>query len=795
MRKAGLFALFPCILLASAATAASRWTPQQAQAWSQKIGWTLGCNFIPSSAVNQLEMWQADSFDPATIDRELGWAHEIGLRSARVFLHHLAWKQDPKGFLDRMDQFLAIADKHKIGILFVFFDSCWDPSPRPGKQRAPRPHVHNSGWVQDPGREILCQPDRLDELEPYVAAVLGRFGTDPRVHAWDLFNEPDNDNGSSYGADGLKTELPDKSQRILPLLEKVFHWARKQRLSQPVTAGVWIGDWQDPAKASPTVKICLDQSDVISFHNYGPPEEMARSIQSLRRYGRPILCTEFMSRGSGSTFERILPVLRQANVSGYCWGLVAGKTQTNYPWDSWQKQYKAEPTLWFHDIFRKDGTPYDRSETERIRRITSPRPNTASSSRDRSLLDSPPACPDPAILQSPTDHKFYVFGTGRGIPVWQSDDLLVWRRAGRVFTEDVPSWAQDLVPKARIVWAPDISWFNGLYHLYYSVSSLGSQRSAIGLAVCTQLGSAGPDGHWKDLGPVLQSAPGPCDFNAIDPALCVDRDGTPYLFWGSFWTGIKACRVDPATGKLAENPPKIVSVASRAKGVDPPAIEASFVIFRDGFYYLFVSWDACCSGLQSNYKVMVGRASSVLGPYVDFQGRPLTDGGGTLVLASTTRWRAPGHNSILRTDRGDWLVCHAYDAEDPANGAQEAGSGRLLHIRPLLWLNGWPSVGQPLCKPIGETRMPGLPQSAAGIWCQGVDFGPSHPIDLRPDGAIHCDGQALGTWQQSGDKLTLRWPDPKAPAGAWLDHVVLELDGTAYTGRNQRGHVITATRR
>ncbi len=189
MVKNSVLLLVAIALLACTATAGSRWTPEQAQAWSKKVGWLVGCNFTPSTAINQLEMWQADTFDPATIDRELGWAEGIGMNSVRVFLHHIAWEQDPSGFLDRMDKFLELAHKHKIGVMFVFFDGCWDPMPRPGKQRSPRPHVHNSGWLQDPGREILSHPAQLDKLEPYVAAVFGRFAQDDRIHAWDLFNE------------------------------------------------------------------------------------------------------------------------------------------------------------------------------------------------------------------------------------------------------------------------------------------------------------------------------------------------------------------------------------------------------------------------------------------------------------------------------------------------------------------------------------------------------------------------------------------------------------------------------
>ncbi|HNQ87205.1 MAG TPA: 1,4-beta-xylanase [Verrucomicrobiota bacterium] len=374
MQRHRLLSLIASILLAVTAIAASRWTPEQAQAWSRKTGWLVGCNFSPSTAINQLELWQADTFDPATIDRELGWARQLGFNSIRVFLHHLAWKQDPPGFLKRMDQFLGIAARHNIGVMFVFFDSCWDPLPRPGPQRAPRPHVHNSGWIQDPGRELLTQPDRLDELKPYVLAVLNRFRADPRIHVWDLFNEPDNDNRNSYGANGAKTEVPNKPELTLPLLKKVFAWARQTTLSQPVTAGVWIGTWADPARLSPFEQVMLENSDVISFHNYSKADDLRRCIENLRRYQRPILCTEYMARPAGSTFDPTLGLMKEQGVGAYNWGFVSGKTQTIYPWDSWQKTYTAEPPVWFHDILRPDGTPYIPTEADYIKRITAPAP-------------------------------------------------------------------------------------------------------------------------------------------------------------------------------------------------------------------------------------------------------------------------------------------------------------------------------------------------------------------------------------------------------------------------------------
>jgi hypothetical protein len=350
----------------SATGATGRWSGEKARAWYQRQGWLVGCNFLPSTAINQLEMWQADTFDLPTIDRELGWAESLGFNSVRVYLHNLLWSQDAPGFLRRLEQFLDVAERHHIGVMFVLFDSCWDPFPRPGPQRAPKPGVHNSGWVQSPGAEVLKDPSRHAALRAYVIGVVGHFRNDPRVQVWDVWNEPDNNNAAAYGA----VELPDKADRVLPLLKKAFAWAREARPTQPLTSAVWLGTWPDPDKLTPTERVQLENSDVISFHNYNPLDSLKEAVQNLRRYHRPLLCTEYMSRGNGSTFDPHLGYLKAHNVSAYNWGLVSGKSQTIYPWDSWQKTYTGEPPLWFHDIFRPDGTPYRQAEVDYIRRIT-----------------------------------------------------------------------------------------------------------------------------------------------------------------------------------------------------------------------------------------------------------------------------------------------------------------------------------------------------------------------------------------------------------------------------------------
>jgi hypothetical protein len=313
-------------------------------------------------------MWQADTFDPQEIDRELGWAQAIGMNTMRVFLHDLLWEQDQAGFQKRIEEFLAIADKHGIHPIFVLFDSCWEPNPKLGPQHPPIPGVHNSGWVQSPGMTALRDPSQYPRLEAYVKGVVGAFANDRRVLAWDVWNEPDN--GPDANSPEKKSDS-DKNQLVAGLLPQVFVWARSVRPIQPLTSGVFYGDWDDLNKVKPVTKIQLTESDVLSFHNYGWPEDFERHVLQLERYHRPILCTEYMARGAGSTFDTILPIALKHRVAAINWGLVNGKTQTNLPWDSWERPYVLEmPTVWFHDVFYPDGKPYREQEVIQIQQLT-----------------------------------------------------------------------------------------------------------------------------------------------------------------------------------------------------------------------------------------------------------------------------------------------------------------------------------------------------------------------------------------------------------------------------------------
>ncbi len=337
----------------------TRWTAAAASAWYAAQPVPFGCNFVPSTAVNALEMWQAPTFNSVTIDRELGIAAALGMNSVRVFLHDLLWA-DPAGCVARLDALLGLAAGHGLTVMPVLFESCWDGAPVAGPQLPPRAGVHNSRWVQSPGMAALADPAARPRLGAYVTGVVAAFARDPRILCWDVWNEPDN--GPEVNARDHET-LAAKAALVLPLLDAAFGWVRAAGATQPLTSAVWSGDWSNPAALTPIQRCQLDQSDVVSFHNYDVADDFARRVRWLAALGRPVLCTEYMARPRGSTFAAILPVARPAGVGLFNWGLVRGATQTHLPWDSWDHPYLGPaPEPWFHDICDPDGTPHDAAE-------------------------------------------------------------------------------------------------------------------------------------------------------------------------------------------------------------------------------------------------------------------------------------------------------------------------------------------------------------------------------------------------------------------------------------------------
>ncbi|WP_277978712.1 endo-1,4-beta-xylanase [Sphingomonas phyllosphaerae] len=352
---------------ALAADARAMWSKDEANRWYGDQPWLVGANYTNRSAINQFEMWQADTFNPQQIDQELGWAQAMGMNVMRVYLHNMLWENDAAGLKRRMGQFLDIAERHHIRVMFVLFDSCWDPDPVAGPQRPPIPGVHNSGWMQAPGAARLSDASQYGKFEAYVKDVVGTFARDKRIVAWDVWNEPNNSGGGNYKPTPRKTEL------VAGLLGRVFDWARSVDPTQPLTSGLWIGEsWDRQDTLDAVEKIQVAQSDVMSFHDYNWPEQWEKRARQMASYGRPVLCSEYMARGNGSTFDGSLPIGKKLKVAMFNWGFVDGKTQTRMPWDSWKKPYTyEEPTVWFHEVLRADGTPYRAAEVALIKRLTS----------------------------------------------------------------------------------------------------------------------------------------------------------------------------------------------------------------------------------------------------------------------------------------------------------------------------------------------------------------------------------------------------------------------------------------
>lgn len=328
-----------------------RWSEEQAQAWYEAQPWLVGCNYIPATAINQIEMWSKDTFDPKQIDKELSLAENLGFNTLRVFLSSVVWKHDAEGLKLRMNHFLNICQKHGIRPFFVFFDDCWNKDSNYGKQPDPVSGKHNSGWVQDPS--YIARQDTttlFPWLKQYVTDIVTTFSQDERVLMWDLFNEPGN-----HGNDC----------KSLPLLINIFRWVRNCHPMQPITAGVWSSD----SKRTALHAVMLEQSDIITYHCYGDETRQMGYINILKMLNRPLICTEYMARRSNSRFQNILPLLKKEKIGAINWGLVAGKTNTIYAWDEVISSGE-EPTLWFHDIFRKDGSAFDQTEVDFIRQET-----------------------------------------------------------------------------------------------------------------------------------------------------------------------------------------------------------------------------------------------------------------------------------------------------------------------------------------------------------------------------------------------------------------------------------------
>lgn len=304
-----------------------QWSKEKAWEWYGNIGPIRGCNYVPRTAVNTTEMWQ--DLDEKTIDQELGWAAAVGMNSLRVFVQYVVYEAEPEKLIKRMERLLEIADSHGISVMYILFDDCFRPEPKIGPQPDPIPGVHNSQWTSSPG-ETRKKKENWPALEKYVKDVVGYFADDNRILAWDLYNEP--------------------QEKSVPLLEAIFEWARSANPIQPITT-CWHAH---------------EFSDIITFHEYRSVDKAQESIPELKKYDRPMLCTECIARTLGSVFETILPFFAEHEVGWYMWGLVQGRIQTYCPWGS-KEGDPLEPEVWFHDLFRPDGAPYSEEEINIIK--------------------------------------------------------------------------------------------------------------------------------------------------------------------------------------------------------------------------------------------------------------------------------------------------------------------------------------------------------------------------------------------------------------------------------------------
>jgi hypothetical protein len=327
-----------------------QWSVEKAHKWYAKQKWMAGCNFLPSTAVNDVEMWQNETFDPETIDRELGWAADWGLNAVRVFLNYVVWEAEAETFKANFRKFLNMAEKHGIRVMPILFDDCNFSGnvARVGKQQDPVPGVHNSGWVSSPPVALVRDEMQWEKLKAYEQDFIRTFRKDKRILVWDLYNEPANSNSK------IRPEL----------LINIFAWAREMKPVQPLTVGAHT-QWNSELSL-----LMRNSSDIVSFHSYNDKAKVEEIIRWAQRPGRPAICTEWLHRQSGNTPEVILPLFRSNGIGAFHWGLVAGRTQTYFHWGS--AKGSPVPSVWQHDLMHPDGTPYRPAEVDLFRQFALP---------------------------------------------------------------------------------------------------------------------------------------------------------------------------------------------------------------------------------------------------------------------------------------------------------------------------------------------------------------------------------------------------------------------------------------
>ncbi|MEQ1823805.1 MAG: family 43 glycosylhydrolase [Fimbriimonadaceae bacterium] len=602
------FLLGVALITASGQELPGQWTVKQAREWGNRQQWITGCNYIPASAINQLEMWQAATFSPAAIEREFGLLGQTGMRAVRVYLHDVAYEADPGGFKSRMKTLLALAKAYEIQVIFVFFDDCWNAHCKTGEQPAPVPGVHNSGWLRSPSDDRRTLPSNARRLKTYVQDILKTFRNEKSVWMWDLFNEPGN---SGYG------------KKSGDLLQSVFAWAREVRPKQPLTAGSAGagGNDLDPD--------CLQLSDVVTFHCYGNASELENQIKFYQKFDRPIICTEWMARTNDSRILTHLPIFQKHNVSCLQWGFVSGKTNTIFPWGS--APNSPEPAVWFHDLYRNDGTPFDTAEIDLYRRLNKAKmvqasmpqrlpvvSNTQGISGLRRLADFP--LRDPSICRGP-DGVWYLTGTvepfygfNEGIQVRSSADFKEWKPLGFVWKYGSSPWHKPYFEKKMSLWAPEIHYLKGTFWLTYSMPGYGGDGATSGCGLLRST-TGKPEGPYVDMHPSARLG------DEIDASLFEDTDGAVYFVWHSG----KIAKLKPdmsgfdgamrllKTKESDTNPNHHTGLCERIFGkgsLNHVGYEGACLLKRDGVYYLIGS-----DMIDGRYSCMVATSKSIYGPY------------------------------------------------------------------------------------------------------------------------------------------------------------------------------------
>lgn len=329
-----------------------RWSKDKAEEWYKNQGFLCGVNYIPSNAINYTAMWDPTGFSPKLIDKELALAQSIGLNCVRVVLQYVVYEKTPKEFMRNFETFLKICSKHNIKVMPIFFDDCAfgiSKDPVAGKQVEPLIGWYAWGWSPSPGHTMVIDPQHHPKLEKYVKHILTTYKNDKRILLWDLYNEPSNTSIEQYS---------------MPLLKKVFAWAREVNPTQPISTCWW---YEDRTQVN---NYGLEHSDIITFHCYRTLLGTDTVIKNLKTDGRPVICTEWMHRPEGSLITELLPYFKEKNMGNFFWGLVNGKTQTHLPW-SHRPEMPEYTGLWQHDIFKKDFTPYKNEEIELIKKIMS----------------------------------------------------------------------------------------------------------------------------------------------------------------------------------------------------------------------------------------------------------------------------------------------------------------------------------------------------------------------------------------------------------------------------------------